>query len=173
MEERGRGSGQESLSINWLVSVLIHFPEVYALNFNINQQKFKYSYMVGRELEEEEFEGLKKVLLESLYVYDEIVLKKRAPSSLVKNSFYGLTLVELTRETRAVSLEEIHIVNSVLKDFFDAELISEHPKKLNQFKEDLERHQELIKYLTINCSSSRQENIFAFRQEGKVFIFDK
>jgi len=70
-------------------------------------------------------------------------------------------------------LEEIHIVNSVMKNRFGQLLISEHTEKLNEFKEDLVRHEELIKYLSFNYSSSKQENIFAFRQEGKVFIFDK
>ncbi len=164
---------QETLSVNWLVSVLIHFPEIFALNFNVNKHRFKFSYMVNKELEEKYFFDFKEVLLENLNAYDDIFLKKPANSNAFKTIFNGLTLIEIVREIRTISLDEIHIVNSVMLNQFEQHLISEKSEKLNEFKDDLMRHEELIKHLTINYSSSKQENIFAFRQEGKVFIFDK
>lgn len=173
MGEKEKENRQESLSVNWLVSVLIHFPEIYALNFNINQQKFKFSYMLNKELTGQEFLVFKENLLDNLITYDEIILKKEAKTAVLKTNINGLTLIEIIREIRKISLEEIHIVNSVIKNHFEQLLISEHTEKLNEFKEDLMRHEELIKYLSFNYSSSKQENIFAFRQEGKVFIFDK
>ncbi|PKM81242.1 MAG: hypothetical protein CVU88_04075 [Firmicutes bacterium HGW-Firmicutes-13] len=173
MGDKEKENRQESLSVNWLVSVLIHFPEIYALNFNVNQHKFKFSYMLNKELTDREFLVFKEVLLDNLITYDEVILKKGAETTVLKTNFNGLTLVEIIREIRTISLEEIHIVNSVMKNRFGQLLISEHTEKLNEFKEDLVRHEELIKYLSFNYSSSKQENIFAFRQEGKVFIFDK
>ncbi len=173
MGEKEKENRQESLSVNWLVSVLIHFPEIYALNFNVNQHKFKLSYMLNKDLTDQEFLNFKEIILDNLITYDEIILKKGAETTVLKTNINCFTLIEIIREIRTVSLEEIHIVNSVMKNRFEHLLISDHTEKLNEFKEDLMRHEELIKYLSFNYSSSKQENIFAFRQEGKVFIFDK
>ncbi|UNC91870.1 hypothetical protein [Candidatus Contubernalis alkaliaceticus] len=173
MGDKEKTNRQESLSVNWLVSVLIHFPEIFALNFHVNKHKFKFSYMVNKALSEKDFFLFKEVVLSNLSTYDDLILKKPVETSVNKTDYNGLTLIEIIRKLKTISLEEVHIVNSVTKNYFEHLLISEGSENLNEFKEDLDRHEELIKHLTINYSSSKQENIFAFRQKGKVFIFDK
>lgn|GEM_PF-2862958 len=173
MGDKEKKKRQESLSVNWLVSVLIHFPEIFALNFNVNKHKFKFSYMVNKDLSEKEFFLFKDILMANLEAYDDLILKKPAETAVLRTDFSGLTLIEVIRKLKTISLEEVHIVNTVTKNSFKQLLISEVSENLNEFKEDLDRHEELIKHLTINYSSSKQENIFAFRQKGKVLIFDK
>ncbi|RQD75420.1 MAG: hypothetical protein D5R97_06095 [Candidatus Syntrophonatronum acetioxidans] len=173
MEAKDKEKGRDSLSVNWLVSVLIHVPEIFALNFNVNEHKFKFSYMLNQELDEEKFQNFKGVLMDNLGAFEHVFLKGSACTLVKKTKFNGLTLLEIVREIKTISMEEIQIVNSVVRDFFYEYIISEKTEKLNEFKEDLIRHEEFIKSLTINYSSSKEENIFAFRQGGKVFVFDK
>ncbi len=173
MEVKGKDKGRDSLSVNWLVSVLIHIPEIFALNFNINEHKFKFSYMLNRELDDKTFKVFKETLMNNVEAFEDVFSKNPAHTQVTKTNFNGLTLLEIVREIKTISMEEIQIVNSVVRDYFFQYIISEKTENLNEFKEDLIRYEEFIKSLTINYSSSKQENIFAFRQGGKVFVFDK
>jgi hypothetical protein len=163
---------QDAYTTNLLISLLMRFPEVMTINYDVPKDCVKFTFMLGGSVEKTEFMRFKKLLSESLSAYQDLtgedfVMKAK----LVRSG--NLTLLELSGCTTTLSLEAIQLVTGIVDSVFD-DILFRDAETLDAVRDDeLMRQEEIIEYLLSHSTGSKQESLIAFREAGKVYVYDK
>lgn len=156
-----------------LISFLVRFPAIYTLNYNLAEEEFRFSFILTKDLGKEEYIEFRKKLYEHLQAYREILnLEKSSTPRIKKSSIVPWTLLEITWKRENISLEIVNLTTSVILNEFKNEVIIDLRDE-NCFEPDNAEEEGLIEYLFFRKNEKEEENLFAFRESGKVFVYDK
>jgi hypothetical protein len=111
-------------------------------------------------------------MIESIEIYN--YLEERSPSIVVvdHNICDTFTMFEVTRDVETLAQHEISMVIELVRQNFSQTLITE--KNDHLLEEDLLMQEELIEHMLENIKISYPEkNLIAFREEGRVLVFNK
>ncbi len=159
-------------SIGLLISILVRYPEVGTINYEPIKQELKFTFIFSCVLEESQLVNFKKKVIDSIETYNQ--LDGRTTGIIgVKHQLCGnFTMVEITRDVGTITQEEISMVIELVHMNFAKNLISEKNDYLQE--EELLMQEELIEHMLENLKvSSPEKNLFAFREEGRVLVFNK
>ncbi len=172
LQYKSKPQEEVSDSIGLLISILVRYPEVGTINYDPIRQQLKFTFIFSCVLEESELVNFKKIVVESIETYNK--LEGRNPvfietsCSLCEN----FTMFEVSRDVGTLSQEEISLVIELVHMNYTQNLISEKNDSL--MEEDLLMQEELIEHMLENLKiSSPEKNLIAFREEGRVLVFNK
>ncbi|MHB9095579.1 MAG: hypothetical protein ACYC21_13000 [Eubacteriales bacterium] len=172
LQYKSKQQEEVSDSIGLLISILVRYPEVGTINYDPIRQQLKFTFIFSCVLEESELVNFKKIVVESIETYNK--LEGRNPvfietsCSLCEN----FTMFEVSRDVGTLSQEEISLVIELVHMNYTQNLISEKNDSL--MEEDLLMQEELIEHMLENLKiSSPEKNLIAFREEGRVLVFNK
>ncbi|MDT3699672.1 MAG: hypothetical protein RO469_09600 [Thermincola sp.] len=172
LQYKSKPQEEVSDSIGLLISILVRYPEVGTINYDPLNQQLKFTFIFSRVLEETELVNFKKIVIDSIETYNR--LEGRTPE-FVESSCYlceNFTMFEITRDVGTLTQEEISMVTELMHMNFTQNLVSEKNDVL--MEEDLLMQEELIEHMLENIKiSSPEKNLIAFREEGRVLVFNK
>lgn len=172
LQYKSKPQEEVSDSIGLLISILVRYPEVGTINYDPINQQLKFTFIFSRVLEETELVNFKKIVVDSIETYNK--LEDRTPA-FVESSCYlceNFTMFEIIRDVGTLTQEEISMVIELMHMNFTQNLVSEKNDAL--MEEDLLMQEELIEHMLENIKiSSPEKNLIAFREEGRVLVFNK
>lgn len=172
MQYKSKSQEEVSDSIGLLISILVRYPEVGTINYDPLKHHLKFTFIFSGVLDEQKMDNFKKMMSISIETYN--TLEKRSPS-IVEVSYIlceSFTMFEVTRDMETLSQEEISMVIELVQESFQQELVTERNDHL--LEEDLLMQEELIEHMLENIKNTFPgKNLIAFREEGRVLVFNK
>ncbi len=162
---------ENSYHVNLIVNLLVRFPEIFTINYNHANCSYCFTYMIQEELRGQNYQNICRHLEENMKAFHFLQKKVHMKLNIRKKTFHGLTQLEILFPAEPLSSDEVSMVTRLLKEQFSENIISElRPEDL-----DLDENgswEEFMEYLLFQ-GDPKEENLFAFRESGKVYVFDK
>ena len=162
---------QDAYTTNLLISLLVRFPEIMSINFDMPQDNAKFSFVLAGIVNKEDVKNFKLVLRDSLAAYEELTGEYLQVKHKLQRSG-KLNLLELNCRTSALSLELIQLICGIVSGHFPTILVREGDVGESIHEEELLRQEEIIAYLLSHNTGTQKDNLIAFREAGKVFVYD-
>ena len=172
LQYKSKPHDEVSDSVGLLISILVRYPEVGTINFDPLQNYLKFTFIFSGVLEESDLVKFKKMVIDSIDTYN--VLEDRSTKFVEVSSHEceSFTMFEVIRDVTTLSQEEISLVIELVQMTFPNNLVTEKNEGL--LEEDLLMQEELIEHMLENIRiSSPEKNLIAFREEGRVLVFNK
>jgi len=167
-----QSSGKIS-GVNLLVGLLVRFPEILIINYNRAEAFFIISFMLKANIEQERYMRFREHFSACLKAYYGILEQEQALPAIGKRFVKAWTLLQVTFSKKSISFEEINLVNSLILNEFQKEVIVDTRASSHFGAEKGTYGEDFIECLLPEKKKQEQENLFAFREAGKVYIFDK
>ncbi|NPV72209.1 MAG: hypothetical protein HPY89_00140 [Pelotomaculum sp.] len=159
-------------SVGLLISILVRYPEVAMVNFDPDNQLLKFTFMYSRVLEDNEINKIKEELLNSIEVYNLLEGKKTRLVSVGHQIYENLTMIEVQRDVDTLAQEEITLIVEFFNQQVNSCLVTEDSEHF--IEEDLLVQEEIIDHMLESIKSTAQDKyLLAFREEGRVLVFNK
>lgn len=163
---------QDAYTSNLLISLLMRFPEIMSINFDRPRDSAKFTFMIAGKQEKERLTSFNRLLSESLAAYGELTGDCfRVKPTMLRSG--KVSILELTCSTTALSLEGIQLLAGVVDNAFPGMLVKDAEAMEAAYDEEMVRQEEIIEYLLSHNIETKQENLIAFREAGKVMVYDK
>lgn len=152
--------------------MLLRYPEVSSLHFEPETNLMRFTFLCQGSLPPEEVEGLASLLEESLDAYAFLEGVEPRHLSLHHEVVDGVTVLELERDVDSLTPTEISMVIALFRERLEGKLVAEGPAPGED--EEQSHQDELIESLLDDLRTSRQvQRLIAFREEGRVLVFNK
>ena len=163
---------QDAYTTNLLISLLMRFPEIMSINFNMPDDQAKFTFILVGSVKKEVFAQFTEMLEESLGAYQELTGESFELKPKLQRTG-KLSLLEVHCCTTELSLEAIQLLCGVVTATFSKSLLQDGSTLEAIHDEEMIRQEEIIEYLLTHSTGTKQDNLLAFREAGKVFVYDK
>jgi len=165
----------ESSPVNILVDLLLRFPEIYTITLNLPSATCSLTYMVRRKLGRGEHPGLEQRIRESLETFfylNRYKYKAKEQIKLSRKQYHDLTQLSIVLSYDFLLGDTISLLTALIRDLFQDDLITEDRTGSSTRRpvRELVEESAPVPEALARCRSSR---LVAFRDAGKVYIFDK
>ncbi|AQS59297.1 hypothetical protein [Desulforamulus ferrireducens] len=172
MDLRYKGKEDLTNSVSLLISILIRYPEVAKINFDPEKNILKFTFIHAGVMTEAEIAGLKDKALSSIQVYNSLEYKAPRIINLDYKISDGFTMIEIQRDVDTLVQEEIALIVELFRQYISKNLVTEESEQL--VEEDLEVQDELIEHMLESVKmKAENKRLYAFREEGRVLVFNK
>lgn len=172
MFEAYRGEDRSLRNARLLVSVILRHPEIGTVNYDPKNYLLRLNFLIRRSLTDQEYSQAVTKLRASLDAFYYVDNRQAAYIEIDRSGYGELTVIELIRDIRSVSLEEIALMVEVLRGSFKENLLTDRCDPY--LEEDPFYQEELVEELLEDLQQSRGESkLIAIREEGRVFVFNK
>ena len=158
--------------VGLLISILVRYPQVASINFDPWEQILRFNFICSRVLNDHEYEEFKILLLNSIQTYNYLEKKDAVLIEIVHQVYDDVTLIEIKRDVSTLVQEEIALVVALFNQYLGGNLVSDLNEAI--IEEDLILQEEIIEHMLESVRDSAEEkHVYAFREEGKVLVFNK
>lgn len=161
-------ASEELSNVDLLIFLLVRFPEILSINYNLAETKFTLSFMLKRIVENDQYILFKKGFLTSFKAYNEISGFNHFLPRLCKKIIKPWTLLQVTLKKERITFEEVNLISSLVLNEFKNDVVIDC--RDNYYFESKINNNE---YLLSRKKENEEENLIAFRESGKVYIYDK
>ncbi len=170
--KKSKHDTEYSDSIGLLISILVRYPEVGTINYDPKQQDLKFTFIFSRVLDEKELTNFKTELIQVIDTYNYLEGKEIIIADVNHLFCDNFTMLEVRRDVNTLTQEEIALIIEVVEKCFKQNLVADQNEYM--MEEDLIMQEELIEHMLENLkSASLERNLIAFREEGRVLVFNK
>lgn len=172
LDFRYKGKEDVTSSVSLLISILIRHPEVAKINFDPDRQVLRFTFIYLGSLESTEISGLRDKILSSIEIYNTLEGKDPQVVYLEFEQSEGFTMIEIQRDVDTLVQEEIALMVELFRQYINSNLVTEESEHL--IDEDLVVQEELIEHMLESVKAkSESKRLYAFREEGRVLVFNK
>jgi hypothetical protein len=169
-QDSDQGEMQNGVSL--LVSLLIRYPEVFAVNYEPRTKNLKFTFMVGSVLSDGMFRTFEATVRDSLEAFWDLSDVNAMYVGLEKTTYDDLTVMEVERDVCSLTSDEISLIMELIRVAFMDNIICEGNTVVCD--EDIGFQNELIDNMLDDIRESRYDkNLVGYRDGGKVLVFDK
>ncbi len=155
-----------------LTAILVRYPEVATINFAPDRQVLEFNFIASRALSRAEKSALKGRLAESIEVFNLLEERQVRIKRVDHRSYGNLTIIRVQRDVESLVQEEIALMVEVLRHFLGEDLVAETNEAI--YEEELILRERLIKHMLDGMRYMAEEkHLFAFREGGRVLVFNK
>jgi len=159
-----------SRNVGLLVSVLVRYPEVAAVDFD--PVTIKFTFLLTRALSNRAFQELSARVEDSLSAFNALEGRPTGMVKVERARHPGLTVVEVTRDLASLTQAEISLMVAVVREQFGQVLAADGAETMQE--EEMAVHEELIAEMLDDVRVSQPgRNLTAFREDGKVVVFNR
>ena len=159
-------------SVGLLISILVRYPEVATINFEPDKQILNFTFIISRPLGEAELTGMETILMDSIEVFNALEGRETGMVALKYQAGDQLTLIEVQRDVDTLILEEISLIVDLFRQHLQPGLVTEIYEPL--FEDDMLMQEEIIDHMLESVREQVEEKyLYAFREEGRVLVFNK
>ena len=171
-DSRYKGREDVTDSVGLLISILVRYPEVATINFDPVQRVLKFTFAVSRVLDALEMEIISQKLLDSIEVLNKLEGKAARLSLVDRQECDSFTMIEIQRDVETLVQEEIALIVELFRQNLENSLITDETQSL--YEEDLLMQEEIIERMLESVKGfAGDKKLFAFREEGRVLVFNK
>nr|WP_277998977.1 hypothetical protein [Moorella sulfitireducens] len=164
--------GEVSDSIGLLISILVRYPEVATINYEPGEQVLRFTFMLSRSLSGEIVREFASKFRKSLEVFNYLEGREARTVNLKYTPYDQLTALEVQRDVATLSRDEIDLIIALVREEFASCLVAENND--NIMEEELLIQEELIDRMLESVRGTVPERrLIAFREEGRVMVFNK
>lgn len=172
MDLRYKGKEDLTNSVSLLISILIRYPEVAKIKFDPEKNILKFTFIYAGIMTESEITGLQQNAISSIQVYNSLEYKAPRIINLDYKISDGFTMIEIQRDVDTLVQEEIALMVELFRQYINKNLVTEGSDGL--VEEDLEVQEELIEHMLESVKmKTENKRLYAFREEGRVLVFNK
>jgi hypothetical protein len=159
-------------SVGLLISILVRYPEVSTINFDPGEQILKFTFIYSQVLGDHELASLKGKLTDSIDAYNMLEGKEIRMVAINHNVCDNLTMIEVQRDVHSLAQEEINLIVELFRQSLNSSLVTEEDESL--VEEEMMAQDEIIEHM-LECikGSAEKKQLYAFREEGRVLVFNK
>lgn len=170
MNLRYKSKEDMTSSVNLLISILIRYPEVSTINYDPESRTLKFSFLFQYKFKKSELEYIEKILKDSIDVYNRLETKEPGYIEIASDNMDDYTIIKIERDVDTLIQEEIALIVQCLQQSVKTRMLIENAP----YEEDLEMQEELIESMleSVKCCHE-SKRLFAFREEGRVLVFNK
>ncbi len=165
-------SGELS-GVDLLISLLVRFPEILTIHYNLAESIFKLSFMLNAHLEPERYTTFRKDFFKCLKAYYKLLQFEPITPQIHQKQVNNWTLLQIVFHKNNISFEEIHLVNNMILNEFKKEIITDNRGDSCLYSDRDNFSEDFIECLLPDKKKQEKKNLFAFREAGKVYVFDK
>lgn len=172
MSLKYKHGGEVSDSIGLLISILVRYPEVGTINYEPRDQVLRFTFMLAQPVAVEQVQEFEKMFRKSLEVYN--YLEDREPRVINLHHTWNdqLMSLEVQRDVATLSRDEINLIMALVREEFGTSLVVENNDEVQE--EELILQEELIDHMLESVKGTASERqLIAFREEGRVMVFNK
>ncbi|ABO50439.1 conserved hypothetical protein [Desulforamulus reducens MI-1] len=167
-----KGSEDITNSVSLLISILIRYPEVAKINYDPDKHNLNFTFIHSGIISDQELYQLKDNILSSIEMYNILEGKTPEVVKLDYNITDNLTMIEILRDVDTLVQEEIALMVELFRQYIKNSLITDDNESL--VDEDLVIQEELIEHMLESIKNkSENKRLYAFRDEGRVLVFNK
>lgn len=165
---------EESYNVNMIINLLVRYPDIFTITYNMDSSTCCLTYMINRVLKTDRYREFQKDLQEHLEAYYFLRKEKGHSYSLRKKTYRGLTRLEIIFHAGCLPNDEIGMITKLMRNYFNKDLLSEIRPEEHETPEETPASWEELLELLLSCNlCGDRKNLFAFRDSGKVYVFDK
>ena len=169
---RNRGGDDTGDGVNLLTSILVRYPEVATVNFDPEQQLLTFTFILSRPLTDDDLAALREKLLASIDVYNWLEGRQVRHATVTQIPGAELSRVEVRRDVESLEREEISVIVEIFRQYLRKDLVTEANEPLAG--EDVLFQEEVIDQSLHGLKEAGEGRVvYAFRDEGRVLVFDK
>lgn len=164
---------EDTYQINLIVGFLLHFPGIFTINYDLDSLSYCFTFMIREKLTVSQYRNFCKDMVEIWESYCYFLKTDPAQVKIRKKYDSGLTRLDLYFNKDTLSSEEVSLVNSVIKERFGGNLVSDYRgENLSLFTDDSQAEDDCLEFLLIQ-GEQKVNTLFAFREAGKVYVLNK
>jgi hypothetical protein len=157
--------------VSLLVSILIRFPQVSSLNFDPHKHLLRFSFIVAEEISEESTRGFEQLLKTSLDAFHFLDETDDPHLEIIWRNVDAMTSIEINRRVDSLTQEEISLMVMLLQDAFSTIVMD---VDVNIQDDELHLQEEIIDSMLLDVKTNlKDRNFIAYREEGRVMVFNK
>ena len=159
-------------SISLMISILLCYPQIGTVKLDPEQKVFRFTFILSEVVSTEQTKSFQKEYLDCLEAFLWLIKIKESLIEIDFKYHENFTLVEFKRDMESLSQDEIALMVSIIGGHFTDSLIIEDNDAM--IEEDLLVQEELIGHMLENLKDRASEKpLIAYREEGRVLVFDK
>lgn len=172
MPKYAQESGQISDGVNLLISILVRYPEVGAIDYNPETQSLKLTFMLSGTPTDSEFGSAKRIICDSMAAYHLLEGYENTLADISMSICEQVTMLKIVRDVKTLSKGEITLIITLLRDGFKNKLITDQNDSM--LEEDLLIQEELIEDMLENLKKDHAgHKLIGIREDGRVLVFNK
>ncbi|NLM51935.1 MAG: hypothetical protein GX197_03820 [Firmicutes bacterium] len=157
---------------NLLISLLLRFPEIFSIHLDMPNETFKFTFMLHGKLAAEEFSHFQKSMRDAFAAYSELTGKELEIEAGISH-FSHLSMLTLLAKTKNLSLAEIQLCCGLVCNAFPQKVLRDLESLGDIQNEEILQQEEMIDYFLNQGIRTKKINLLAFRDAGKVFVYNK
>ncbi|MCX7779353.1 MAG: hypothetical protein N2491_00400 [Negativicutes bacterium] len=172
MPKYSQDSGQISDGVNLLISILVRYPEVGAIDYDPETQTLKLTFMLSGIPSPDDFAAAKRLLIDSMAAYHLLEGLDDAISDIALSECEQVSMLKIIRDVKTLSQGEIALIITLLRDSFKNRLVTDCNDAMPE--EDLLVQEELIEDMLENLKKDQAHHkLIGIREDGRVLVFNK
>ncbi len=158
--------------ISLLVSILIRYPQISSLNYDPHGEMIRFGFLISEEISTERVLGFNQLLKSSLEAFHHLDGSEDFHVEVNVQSVDKITSMEISLYISTLSRDEISLLVLLLQDAFANHLVMDiHDPTI---EEEMQLQEEIIDSMLMDLQSGTHDrNFIAFREEGRVMVFNK
>ena len=169
---RYKNGDDVSDSVGLLISILVRYPEVGSIHFEPDKNVIKFSFFLLSLIPDSVVQIFKDRLSSCIKTFFYLHNSEYTVLSIEDFVYEGLTLLEIKRDVESLTSSELSLIVQVARDAFEQQLAADQNESLQE--EDLLVQEELIGRMLDNVRYTvPDKRLIAFREEGRVLVFNK
>ena len=165
----------DSSCIDFLVSALVRFPQIFAIKYNNTSKIYAFSFMYPGSLSQSKYLSLREKIRQYFQIYAELNDEMLIEPEFKKTTFRKSTFIEVSTKGNTLSTQDINLLASTMVVELGESIINDYDEViLNYLDEDAPEMDREIEFLSREGFQNRKkDNLIVFRESGKVYVFDK
>lgn len=171
----GPGAGpvaHQGGTVGLFVSILTRYPEVASVTYKGETHCLRLTFIVRSALPGERVRELKDLLAKAVTGYAWLARQEVRWFELEAVVRQGVSVLELWRDLDSLTQDELSLILTLTAEFLGEDLVVDQVPAVDG--DDLVAQDELIAEMLEDLRSTRtQPNLIAFREEGRVLVFNQ
>lgn len=158
--------------VNLLISILVRYPEIGAINYDGETQSIKMTFMLSNIPDNGEFACLREKLRASIDTYHVLEQIKGASIDISLSSCEQVAMLIIRRDVPTLTKGEMALVMALLRENLQGRLMVDANEAI--LEEDLLVQEEVIVNMLENMKKQQQSSgLIGIREDGRVLVFNK
>lgn len=166
-------SGKEVTdSVGLLITILVRYPEIAKINYEPEKQHIKMSFLIKNDINKELITKFTSDLKESIITFNYLQQINNIDVEINCDINEEYITIELYRDIDTLTASEINLIAHLFQTEFNRSIIADSNELF--YEDELVWQEELITDMLENLKGSLPiKKLLAFRDDGKVRVFDK
>ncbi|NPV26010.1 MAG: hypothetical protein HPY81_00860 [Firmicutes bacterium] len=159
-------------SVELLTSIMMRYPEVGTINFEPARRLLKFTFILSQVVTNKEIDLFREKLVTMVDAYNHLEGREPGVVEVTATFCKQLTLLEISRDIESLDYDEIALLMAILHQQFGSLIMTEESEGM--LEEEILLQEDLIRQMLESLRCCEQEKkLVAFREEGRVLVFNK